>query len=32
MVHPSNYVAQSGGELSPTGYFGVVLGFVGAVQ
>ena len=32
MVHQSNYVAQNGGALSPTGYFGIVLGFVGAFQ
>lgn len=32
MVHQSNYVAQTSGALSPTGYFGLVVRFVGTFQ
>jgi hypothetical protein len=30
MVHRSNYTNQTTGSLSPTGYYGLVIGFVGA--
>ena len=30
MVHQSNYSGQATGALSPTGYFGLVMGFVGS--
>lgn len=32
MVHRSNYTNQSTGSLSPTGYYGLVVGFVGTFQ
>ncbi|MEZ6036500.1 MAG: hypothetical protein R3F29_03395 [Planctomycetota bacterium] len=32
MVHRSNYTSQTTGSLSPTGYYGLVVGFVGAFQ
>jgi len=32
MVHRSNYSGQTTGALSPTGYYGMVIGFVGAFQ
>jgi hypothetical protein len=32
MVHRSNYVNQTTGSLSPTGYYGLVMGFVGVFQ
>jgi hypothetical protein len=32
MVHRSNYSGQTTGFLSPTGYYGVVMGFVGSFQ
>ena len=32
MVHQANYVAQTSGALSPTGYFGLVVRFVGNFQ
>jgi hypothetical protein len=32
MVHRSNYTTQTTGSLSPTGYYGVVMRFVGAFQ
>ena len=30
MVHRSNYTTQTTGSLSPTGYYGLVMGFVGS--
>ena len=32
MVHRSNYTTQTTGALSPTGYYGLVVGFVGTFQ
>jgi hypothetical protein len=32
MVHRSNYTSQSTGSLSPTGYYGLVMAFVGTFQ
>jgi hypothetical protein len=32
MVHRSNYTNQTTGSLSPTGYYGLVMGFVGSFQ
>ena len=32
MVHRSNYTTQTTGSLSPTGYYGLVMRFVGAFQ
>lgn len=32
MVHRSNYTGQATGSLSPTGYYGLVVGFVGTFQ
>jgi hypothetical protein len=32
MVHRSNYTGQATGALSPTGYYGLVVGFVGTFQ
>jgi hypothetical protein len=32
MVHRSNYTGQSTGSLSPTGYYGLVVGFTGSFQ
>jgi hypothetical protein len=31
-VHRSNYTGQATGSLSPTGYYGLVVGFVGTFQ